>query len=305
MTTRITLMSSAAVFAILAGADAAHAGNYVSIFGGGNASKDVGARAGAGGVANATLATTVTHFTASTTQVLNFSFTGASNYAMSGASAETGWVLGAAIGHDFSDLLPGLRGELEFSFRNNSLKAAKLHASFNDVDTATATFAFAGFVRFPVGKVSILPPGSTVNFGGATGIVGFVTTTQAFQATFTGTANVVAQGKAHTYALMANVWYDIDVGTWMKPYFGGGAGFAKTVVEATDVYKGEGSSFAWQFGAGVNVALDATTSLDIGYRVMDAGTVELDIPLLSGGVAKLEHEVKHQSVTAGLTFKLE
>jgi opacity protein-like surface antigen len=305
MTMKNALMGSAAALAVMAGSwDAGAQGLYFSAYGGANFSKDVGRLSGSGGAVRSSLQTTVFNASFSTTQTLTFNFTAASNFAMSGAKAETGWVLGAAVGYDFASVLSGMRAELELSMRNNSLQAATLRANAIDADIATAVFAGTGIALFNEGFIRVLPPGFPIVLPGPRRAA-LVSTTNQFQATFAGTANVEATGKAHTFALMANVWFDIDLDSWITPYIGAGGGYASTTVEARDAFRGEENGFAWQFGAGANVALDAGTSLNIGYRYMDAGTVELEVPLLSGAVGKIDHDVSHQSLIAGLTFKLE
>lgn len=84
-----------------------------------------------------------------------------------------------------------------------------------------------------------------------------------------------------TFAIMANAWYDIDVGWKIRPYVGGGVGWGRTrydaaFVETTDdgtpdsdvagVVTGENSGFAWQLGLGFNYQVAPDVDLGLGYR---------------------------------------
>ena len=75
-----------------------------------------------------------------------------------------------------------------------------------------------------------------------------------------------------TWSVMGNVWYDFDMGGRLRPYFGGGIGWArdkfipKPFAGAPTV---ENEGFAWQAGAGLNVMLTPDASVGLGYRYMD------------------------------------
>ena len=87
------------------------------------------------------------------------------------------------------------------------------------------------------------------------------------------------------YSAMLNVYYDIDTGTKLTPYVGGGIGMArlknKTRVTGTtpagDLDLGSSESennFAWNIGAGVAYAVNDKVSVDAGYRYTDYGNVK-------------------------------
>lgn len=81
---------------------------------------------------------------------------------------------------------------------------------------------------------------------------------------------------ASTFAVMANVWYDVDLGSKVKPYIGGGAGWAHSKFEAalltsagTSVYStmhGSNDGFAWQLGVGFNYEAAPGVDVGLGYR---------------------------------------
>ncbi len=84
-----------------------------------------------------------------------------------------------------------------------------------------------------------------------------------------------------TFSIMANAWYDIDIGSKVRPYIGGGIGWARTKLEVqlveTFTFSGpnlttrsssqfEDSGFAWQLGLGINYEVAPDVDLGIGYR---------------------------------------
>lgn len=88
-------------------------------------------------------------------------------------------------------------------------------------------------------------------------------------------------GHVSNFSILANVWYDFDIGTKVKPYVGGGAGWARSraeIVAPVTTSSGccdldgsnsrtqENSGFAWQLGAGFNYPVSPGVDLGIGYR---------------------------------------
>jgi opacity protein-like surface antigen len=301
MWTKQKLLGSAAFVAAATAAWPAEAGAYLSLFGGLNITEDVGARSGGGGIVTAASTATLFFSNGATTGTVfaEFEFEAATGFSLGRAKADTGWTLGAAIGMDIG--ASGFRGELEFSSRGNSLKGGRLDAVAQDSDLATFVFPSTGAVFHPMG-VTVRPPG--LNLGAQTALV---STTATFQANFATAIHDASNGNATTFALMANVWYDFDWDGALKPYVGGGVGFARTRVQVGggEILQGEQDHIAWQIGGGVQWTLDPTTSLDVGFRYMDAGNVTVDIPTLAGPRVSFDHDIQHQSVTAGLVFKLE
>lgn len=102
-------------------------------------------------------------------------------------------------------------------------------------------------------------------------IVGDMFSTQGSTHTHTGSIDA----NQSTFALMTNVWYDINVGSKFKPYVGGGIGWARShwemVIrdEDTGTYLStdtENSGFAWQLGLGFNYEVDPGVDVGLGYR---------------------------------------
>lgn len=87
-----------------------------------------------------------------------------------------------------------------------------------------------------------------------------------------------ADGTAHTYAVMTNVLYDVNIGQgWIHPYIGAGAGYAWTNLDnirpagsSDGGFNGAAGNFAYQamVGAGIPIAAVPGLSLTVEYRFM-------------------------------------
>jgi opacity protein-like surface antigen len=112
------------------------------------------------------------------------------------------------------------------------------------------------------------------------------------------------------FSVLANVWYDIDLGSKLVPYFGGGVGWdcadfegrfesGRTHSHFEDVESG----FAWQAGAGVNYQIQEGIKIGVGYRYFQGPDIRHDVfvgknpnPL----AARLDNQ--NQTVMVNLTF---
>ena len=86
----------------------------------------------------------------------------------------------------------------------------------------------------------------------------------------------VAKAEVETQSVMLNGYYDIDTGTKLTPYVGGGLGYAKVkgimTIPAASYYESmDDNNFAWQLGAGVGYAVTENVTVDAGYRYADYG----------------------------------
>lgn len=307
MNLKSTLLTSAATAAVLAIVSPVQAGGYVSVFGGWNITDDIKSIAGSNGTVLSSYSTTVNHDTGGGghPHTLTFNFTAPSTFFNSGATSESGWVIGAAVGGDLSHLISGLRGEFELSYRRNSLGAAAAAAHASDVDTANSFFSAPVVIDHPCG-ITPLPPLVVSNPAPAPcQATAPAAGTYAFRDTFsTSNAFASGSGSVRTFALMANVWWDFPIAGF-TPYIGGGIGYASNEVEHGLIMNGNDGSFAWQLGAGANFPISDTMALGIGYRYMDAGEVDLVRAAPLAGLPTTDvQEVKHQSVLVNLTFAL-
>lgn len=93
-------------------------------------------------------------------------------------------------------------------------------------------------------------------------------------------------GNLGVAAFMANAFFDMHNQSWVTPYLGGGIGFAtlhlsdtfgtdtrNTPINRPLLYaEDDDTVFAYQAGAGVEIALNRSFSLDLGYRYFGTDT---------------------------------
>jgi OOP family OmpA-OmpF porin len=84
-------------------------------------------------------------------------------------------------------------------------------------------------------------------------------------------------GNMSTFAILANAWYEFDIGSKMRPYVGGGVGWGRmngdmvaldsdgteTITSTSDRTE---SGFAWQLGLGGRYEVSPGVDVGIGYR---------------------------------------
>lgn len=299
---RACLLGTSAAAVLVAGAMQADAGQlYVSVFGGVNWGEDLSPASGGGGIVNESRTVQVTHQEpAPHTHELAFVFTAVTNYNMTGADAETGYVLGATVGREYDSILPGLRLELELSSRRNSIGVATISGGGTDTDTASSFFDPGGDILHPLDITPVAP----LTVAGAGVANAAVAGNYAFQADFATNFTASDAGSVQTWALMANAWFDLKNETEFTPYIGGGVGYAISKFKGGAVYDGVDGNFAWQMGVGVNVAVSEETSLGVGYRYFDAGDVEVTMPTPAGSTTTSEQDVRGSALVLQLTHKL-
>lgn len=131
-------------------------------------------------------------------------------------------------------------------------------------------------------------------------------------------------GHSSVFALMANAWYEFDIGTRFKPYLGGGVGWARSRQDgafdvgtlitslAVNPFNGwvvENDGFAYQLGAGITSQIMPGVSLGLGYRYFDAPDTDLFFngKILSGGIvaaAGPSNSVKFDNVSHSVALTL-
>lgn len=80
----------------------------------------------------------------------------------------------------------------------------------------------------------------------------------------------VADEYARTHAMMFNMLYDIENGSDITPYLGGGLGVGW-------IEEADGSEFAYQLLAGINYAVTERADLILGYRYAGMTDADQDI----------------------------
>ncbi|MDA8413387.1 MAG: outer membrane beta-barrel protein [Desulfobacteraceae bacterium] len=117
-------------------------------------------------------------------------------------------------------------------------------------------------------------------------------------------------GDLGALAGMFNVFFDMRNPSRITPYLGGGIGFATLHLSDTTGYgntvgyqllydKSDDTVFAYQVGAGMDVALNSRMSLDIGYRyfITDKAKLESDF--------NTTNELRFESHNAMIGFKFK
>ena len=89
-----------------------------------------------------------------------------------------------------------------------------------------------------------------------------------------------------TVYLLGNLWFDLDTGSALTPYIGGGVGIGWASID----YDGDsdpwsGSGFAYQVGVGIKYAVTDSMSLDLGYRYMRLGNANSGRAVCDDGFA--------------------
>ncbi len=80
----------------------------------------------------------------------------------------------------------------------------------------------------------------------------------------------VGKLKVESRAAFANVYYNLDTGTVVSPFIGGGVGMSQ-IKGKSEGGSVKNNNFAWNLGAGVSFAATQNVSLELGYRYVDYG----------------------------------
>jgi opacity protein-like surface antigen len=218
-------------------------------------------------------------------------------------SFKTGFVLGGNAGIEWGN---GLRTELELAFRQNSSKHRahlRTHFHYKFTSTATTLGGARGGDNYQGGGTLFTP---TTDEGSTTV---FITTN--YDRRHTGV--VPANLRLRAWSLMANAWYDFDLGLPVTPYVGGGLGMAMVKVsgdlghfEGDDVVLGRlfernDTVFAWQLGAGVSMPISDSAKLFADYRYFSANDAHLILePGFKGG--NVDADFNSHSLMVGVRF---
>jgi opacity protein-like surface antigen len=130
-----------------------------------------------------------------------------------------------------------------------------------------------------------------------------------------GTTILSTQTDVRTWTFMANGYVDIPTSSAFTPYLGAGLGVASNHLKpVTYAFNGTASAtetgmtktnFAWSLAAGVGYKLGSATTLDLGYRYLDAGDVASsgNITLVNGLTSTqppVKSKLKAHELTMGI-----
>jgi len=184
-------------------------------------------------------------------------------------SFKTGFVVGGNFGVKWDS---GLRTELELAVRQNS---SKRH----------------GHLR------------TTYSYGAITGTVNQNT----LHLTSSTDRAADTDLRLRAYSLMANAWYDFDIGSSFTPYIGGGIGLAEVQIDGSidsaRIAEKNDMVFAWQVGAGVAFPLTDSIKAFADYRYFAADAARLRLePGYHGG--NVSADFNSHLLMVGLRFGL-
>lgn len=120
-------------------------------------------------------------------------------------------------------------------------------------------------------------------------------------------------GSLGAFSFMCNLFFDIPTNSPVTPYVGGGVGFSTVYISDTHATSMSGSTptkahlydesddtvLAYQFGAGVEVALNRKLSLDLAYRYFGTDSATFDFDTVSDTGIKF----RSHNATIGLRVK--
>lgn len=167
---------------------------------------------------------------------------------------------------------------------------AAVGTDLQDNDIKTGYFGDIGKASYKLGG------GGTVNLGYD---FGNVRTEAEYTFRYNETDKIagfgVSDSRLESHAFMANLLFDIPTGTMIKPYIGGGAGYAIIDADGTD------GKFAYQGMAGLNFDISDQTTFYTGYKYFAiAGNAKFD----DAGVGGYSVDYKTNNVEAGFRLKL-
>jgi len=117
-------------------------------------------------------------------------------------------------------------------------------------------------------------------------------------------------GDIDVLAMMANAWFDLENQSPVTPYWGGGIGVANLQLSDTSGYPANGGSrvglyqeddesvFAYQAGAGLELAINPRFSLDLGYRYFRTNEAKFHSPN-----PDIERRIEIESHNVALGFR--
>ena len=107
-------------------------------------------------------------------------------------------------------------------------------------------------------------------------------------------------GELDTFVGMANLYYDFDFGHRITPYVGVGLGFAHHTLKGDDT-DDDDAEFAWSLMAGAAIDLKDHWKLDVGYRYLDMGDIDL-ADRKGSGKQFLVKDIDSHEIRVGLRY---
>jgi len=115
-------------------------------------------------------------------------------------------------------------------------------------------------------------------------------------------------GDVSLVTVMANIYYDFDLGSPVKPFIGGGIGVGIIDIDSDDsmnvlVVNDDSVEFAWNIMVGAGYGLTESIDLSFGYRYLGTTDPEFDATLF-GISGTLDAEITVHEILFGLRYNL-
>lgn len=128
--------------------------------------------------------------------------------------------------------------------------------------------------------------------------------------TFFGSGSGPIDANLSNFALLANVWYDINVGMKFAPYLGGGVGWDRAEFDGIFVGGGpqfhfENSGFAYQLGGGLNYPIQDGVNIGFGYRFFRGPSIKNDIFVGKNNLPARFGDNENHTVMINLTIETD
>ena len=138
----------------------------------------------------------------------------------------------------------------------------------------------------------------------------------------------VVDSNTSNFAVMANLWYDIDIGNKVRPYIGGGVGWARARRDGAIAanllfltgggevggtsstgtqFQQERNGFAWQLGVGFNYEVAPGVDVGLGYRYFQGPKLPGFTPggEFGGEFSIPTEDNENHAVQANITVKID
>ncbi len=128
------------------------------------------------------------------------------------------------------------------------------------------------------------------------------------QVTIAGALMLEGTGDISLLALMANVYYDLDLESPVTPYLGVGIGLGFIDVDtgvtplSVLVVNDSATEFAWNIMVGASYGVTDNIDLSLGYRYLGTTDPELDATLVGFGSGTLDAEIAVHEILFGFRY---
>jgi opacity protein-like surface antigen len=115
-------------------------------------------------------------------------------------------------------------------------------------------------------------------------------------------------GDVDALFVLANLWFEIPIDTFFRPYVGGGIGFGRLSIDVEadyagyeyDLFDDDDWGFAYQLGAGVAFGMAENIAFDVGYRYKAINNAEFGEDFFTGGGDDVEVDYHSHNIIAGI-----